>query len=100
MQIVQSTQAITQATGSTAGVALAANAARVYCEIQNVGANPIYLLYGIGSASATNFSRILQAGSAALDGKGGLYQSGQVVYNGAISVGGTAPTYVAVELAP
>ena len=90
-----------QATGATAGVALQANNARAGFFLQNVGANPIYVLYGSGVASASNFHEILQAGSAALDGKGGLIREfGPLVYNGPVSVGGTAPTYVAYEIAP
>lgn len=100
-QFVQPTKNISApATGATAGVALQANDARVYCQIQNVGANPIYLLFGDGTPSASLYHQILKAGSAALDGAGGIYQSGEVVYTGKISVGGTAPTYVAFEHAP
>lgn len=101
MQLVQNTTNVSaQATGATAGVALASNANRVYCQIQNVGANPIYLLLGSGSASATNFHEILKAGTSALDGNGGIFKTGTVVYTGALAVGGTAPTYVAYEIAP
>lgn len=100
MQFIQTTQAISTATGSTAGVALAANNARVFFQVQNTGANPLYLLFGSGTASATNCNEILKASTAALDGTGGVFRSGTVVYSGAISVGGTAPTYVATEFAP
>lgn len=101
MQLVQQTSSVSaQATGVTAGVALAANPARIYCQIQNVGANPIYMLLGSGTASATNYHQILKAGTAALDGVGGIFKTETVVYQGAIAVGGTAPTFVAFEHAP
>ena len=101
-QQVQSTSSISApATGVTAGTALASNEKRVYCQIQNVGANPIYLLFGSGTPSATNFHEILKASTAALDGTGGIFRSsGNVVYTGVVAVGGTAPTYVAFENAP
>ncbi len=100
-QFVQPTSKISAAaTGSTAGVALAANVARVFFRVQNVGANPLYLLYGPGTASVDNCHEILEAGTAALDGKGGVAKSSEVVFTGAISVGGTAPTYLAYEIAP
>ncbi len=101
MQFVQPTSNISaQATGATAGVALNPNTARVYFQVQNVGANPLYLLFGAGTPSATNYDEILKASTAALDGTGGIYRSGTVVYTGLVSVGGTAATYVAFEIAP
>lgn len=102
MQAVQSTTNISaQATGVTGGTALASNNKRVYFQIQNTGANPIYVLYGSGTASATNFHEVLKASTAALDGTGGIAKStGDVCYTGAVIVGGTAATYTAYEIAP
>lgn len=101
MQFIQQSSNIsTQATGATAGQVFAANAARVYFQVQNVGVNPIYLLYGIGDASATNCHEILAAGATASDGAGGIARSGTVCYQGRIAVGGTAPTYIAYQIAP
>lgn len=99
---ILSTQAMSaQATGLTGGLALAGNQARVGFFIQNVGANPMYVFYGQTAASAANFHEILAAGTAALDGKGGLIREfGPLVYNGPVSVGGTAAAYVAYEIAP
>lgn len=100
MQLVQPTSYTpTSATGATAGTVFLANTARVYFQIQNVGTNPIYLKFGTG-ASSTDYSEILKGGTAGLDGTGGIYKSSTVVYTGVVSVGGTAPTYVAYELTP
>jgi len=101
MQYVQNTEQINAlATGSTAGTALQANNARVYWQIQNVGTNPIYLLWGSGTASSTNCNEVLKSDTSALAGAGGIYRSGTVVYDGAVSVGGTAPTYIAFDMTP
>lgn len=101
MQFVQNTQNIsTQATGATGGIALNANTARVFFQIQNIGTNPIYVFYGGATASATNCHEILKASTAASDGTGGVAKSGTIVYDGTIAVGGTATSYVAYELAP
>lgn len=100
MQLVQTTSySPTPATGATAGTVFTADTARVYFQIQNVGTNPLYLKLGTG-ASSTDYHEILKAGTGALDGSGGLYKSGTVVYTGAVSVGGTAPTYVAYQIKP
>jgi hypothetical protein len=101
MQLVQSTINVSaQATGVTAGVVLASNERRVYAQVQNIGANPVYLLMGSGTASAANCHEILKAGTAATDGTGGIFKTGTVVYTGAITVGGTAPTCLSYEIAP
>jgi len=100
MQYVQNTENVNiTATGSTAGVALASNPARVYFQIQNVGTNPIYMAWG-ATASSGNCNQVLKADTGALAGAGGIYQSGTVVYTGTVAVGGTAATYIATELAP
>jgi hypothetical protein len=100
-QFVQTTSNIgTPVTGATAGTVFEANEARVYFQIQNVGANPIYLGFGSSTPSAAACHQILQAGTAALDGKGGIYKSETVVYTGKVSVGGTAPTYMAFQITP
>lgn len=98
---IQSTQSISApATGATAGTALAANSARVYFQIQNTGANPLYVALGGTAASSSYYNFILQSGSSALDGKGGIYQSNVACYTGPVQVGGTAASYVAFEIAP
>lgn len=100
MQLVQTTSySPTPATGATAGTVFNASEARVYFQIQNVGTNPIYLKLGTG-ASSTDYHEILKGGTGALDGSGGIYKSNTVVYTGAVSVGGTAPTYVGYEIKP
>lgn len=97
--VQQTSYVPTPVTGATAGTVLNSDTARVYFQIQNVGANPIYLKFGTG-ASSSDYHEILKAGTAASDGTGGLYKSGTVVYTGAVSVGGTAPTYVAYQIKP
>lgn len=101
-QFVQTSQNITTtAIGSTAGVALAANTARVYFQIQNIGVNPLYVNFGGATASAANCYQILNAGATASDGTGGIFKSsGEVCYTGVVAVGGTAPAWAAFEIAP
>lgn len=101
MQFVQSSKNInTTAAVATAGTALADNPARVYFQVQNVGASPLYVLFGNGAASASNCHVILKAGQAALDGNGGIYESGTVCYSGRVAIGGTAPSALVTEIAP
>lgn len=101
MQFVQnSTNINTPTIGSTAGVAIVSNPARVFFQIQNIGANPLYVAYGQPTASAANCHEVLKAGSAALDGNGGIAKSGTVVYTGQIAVGGTGPSFTSIEIAP
>jgi len=101
MQYVQNTSNINApATGVTAGVALAANTARVYFQIQNIGVNPLYVLYGSGTPSAALCHEVLAASATANDGTGGIIRSGTIVYTGAVQVGGTAATYLAYQIAP
>lgn len=85
---------------NTAGVALAANPARIGWGIQNVGTNPLYVLFGTG-ASTTVFHRVLKGGTGPSDGLGGSldYFSGSV-YNGVITVAGTTPLFTVIEIAP
>lgn len=98
---VSSTQNInTPAIVAVAGTALAANPARIGWGIQNVGANPLFVLMGSG-ASTTVYHRVLKGGSGNDDGLGGSldYFNG-AVYNGIITVAGTSPRFVVIELAP
>ena len=96
----QTTNVTAVPNGSTSGVALAANPARVFYKIQNTSTNPLYVLYGSGTASASNCHEILKACTTGSDGIGGIINSSEVVYTGIIAVGGTAPAFTAYELAP
>jgi hypothetical protein len=65
--------------------------------IQNVGTNPVYVNFG-GTASTTAFHFVLKACAVAADGSGGSYESGTVVWQGAVSVAGTTPSVVVLEM--
>jgi len=78
--------------------ALAANAARGAWQIQNVGTNPLFVRLGSG-ASDTVFHAVLKGGTGAKDGLGASWgQENGVVYTGIITVAGTTPSYVVMEL--
>lgn len=83
-----------------AGTALAANPARIGWGIQNVGTNPLYVLMGTG-ASTTVYHRVIKGGTGNDDGLGGSldYNTG-AVYNGIITVAGTSPRFIVIEIAP
>jgi len=66
--------------------------------IQNLSTNPLYVLLGPG-ASASVFHAVLKGGTASNDGNGGsLTQMQGVIYQGIITIAGTAPSYVVTEL--
>jgi hypothetical protein len=78
--------------------ALAANPARGAWQIQNVGTNPLFVRLG-ASASDTVFHAVLKGGTGAKDGLGASWgQDTGTVYTGVITVAGTAPSYVVMEL--
>lgn len=98
----QTIQKLTRSTNSgiaSATTALAANEARVSYEIQNLGTNALFVKEG-SSASITDFTRILAAGTVDDNGTGGSYEtpSGQI-YTGIITIAGTSPRYVINERA-
>lgn len=83
---------LTDATG------IPANPRRGGWSIQNVGMNPIYVRLG-GTASSTVYHYVLKGGSADNDGNGAMVaQTSGVVFAGAISVAGTTPKYVVMEM--
>lgn len=97
---IYSTQNATTTLYTTATNVLVANNARIAFSVQNLGTNPLYVLLGAG-ATTSSFSYILPACTAQDDGKGGsLAMESGVVYNGTISVAGTSPRCVTVEIAP
>lgn len=82
----------------SSATALAANTSRKGWQIQNVGTNPLFVLLGSG-ASTTVFHAVLKGGTGASDGLGGSFsQTSGVVYQGIITIAGTAPSYVVMEL--
>ncbi|HBY54583.1 MAG TPA: hypothetical protein DEH15_19370 [Marinilabiliales bacterium] len=82
---------------TSAGTALAANPARMSYKIQNLDTDPLFVKEG-ASASATDFTYVLSAGSALDNGTGGSYDSpSDQVYTGIITVAGTTPRLMAIE---
>ena len=89
---VSSTSQIASAT--TAAVA---NPARISYVIFNLGTNPLFVKEG-ASATITDFSYVLGAGTANDNGSGGAYESPSTqVYTGVITVAGTSPRYVITQ---
>lgn len=95
-----STQAASTPTIVSAATALASNTARIGWGIQNVGTNPLFVLFGSGATSSV-FHKVLKGGTGNSDGLGGsLDYDGPTVYNGIITIAGTSPLYVVYEIAP
>lgn len=97
--IVSTQNANTPSILASAGTALAANKARVFWSIQNVGANPLFVLLGSGASSSV-FHVVLKGGTGDSDGLGAYIDSNTVAYNGIITVAGTSPKFVVCEIAP
>lgn len=92
MREVNTPSILTDATG------IPSNAVRAGWSIQNVGMNPLFVRLG-GTASSTVYHYVLKGGSADSDGLGAMVaQTSGAVYTGAISVAGTTPKYVVMEL--
>jgi hypothetical protein len=84
----------------SASTALNANPARIAWNIQNVGTNPLFVLLGSGATSSV-FHFVLKAGTSGSDGTGGsVGMEAGTVYNGIITIAGTNPSYVVLEIAP
>ena len=82
----------------TAATALAANTSRKGWMIQNVGQNPLFVLLATG-ASTSVFHVVLKGGTGDSDGLGGSFSNLEgVVYTGIVTVAGTSPKYVVLEL--
>lgn len=78
--------------------ALANNPNRKGWQIQNVGTNPLFILLGTG-ASTSVFHAVLKGGTGSSDGLGGsMSQTAGTIYTGIITIAGTAPAYVVMEL--
>ena len=85
-------------TPSSGGVVLNANTTgRNKWMIQNLGTNPLYVNLG-GTASTTAYHFVLKACAVAQDGSGGSYESGDVIWQGSVSVAGTSPTCCVLEM--
>jgi len=85
---------------SAAGVALAANPARKAFSVTNLGTNPLFVLLGTG-ASTSVFHYILKGSTVDSDGTGGVLTfSDGIIFDGVVSVAGTSPKFVVLEIAP
>ena len=96
--IAPASQANTPAIVTSAGDVLVANTSRRGWSIQNVGTNPLFINLGTG-ASSTVFHYVIKGGTGDSDGLGGSvsFFSG-VVYTGIVSVAGTSPKFVVLEV--
>ena len=99
MKAANSTQgANTPSIVTSAGTIISANENRYSWSVQNVGQNPLFVRLG-GTASTTVFHYVLKGGSADSDGLGGsIQQEGSSVFTGDISIAGTTPLVVAMEM--
>lgn len=101
IQVMSRTVVSTPAQGSigtTAGTALVANPAARFRSIQNTGSTVLKIVLGTGTPTQTVYHYALQAGSAADDGKGGVWFSD--AWTGAVQIlsDNAGGTYVATEL--
>ena len=84
---------------ATATTALAANSARTGFMIQNQSTNILYVNFGAVAADSSHYIAILKACTGTADGTGGsLAMMDGNVYRGAVTVGGTSPSYSILEL--
>ena len=73
-------------TGSTTVVTASASTKRL--SLQNTGTTVIYVLFGAGSASSSNYHLILPAGGTTKDGSSPIYSD--IMWQGAVSVASSA----------
>ncbi len=100
MLIVYPTTNSNTPTIASAATALASNPKRIGWQIQNTGTNPLFVLLGSG-ASTTVFHAILKGSAVQDDGSGAsAAQTSGTVYTSIITIAGTAPRYVVLEMAP
>lgn len=93
-----STQSINVPEIRTDAAALANNPGRQGWRIQNLGTNPLFVALGT-TASTTVFHYLLAASLVQDDGTGGSAAQLQgAVYYGPITVAGTSPRYVVMEM--
>lgn len=97
---VFSTQDANTPSIQSSATAIAANSARIAWMIQNLGTNALFVRCGSGATTSV-FHVVLKAGSGQDDGSGGvLSMEAGTVYNGIVTVAGTSPRYVVLEIAP
>lgn len=74
--------------GTGTASALAANINRKRVTLQNVGTTKIFVLFGTGTASASNYHLVLPAGGTTADGSSPVYSD--IMWQGAIQVASSA----------
>jgi hypothetical protein len=74
--------------GTSSVTLLASNSSRKRMTLQNNGTTTIYVLFGAGSASATNYHIALPAGGTSKDGSSVPYQD--IMWQGAVQACGSA----------
>lgn len=98
MIAIQPTSAVNTPSVLSSATAIAANDNRLGFNIQNLGTNPLFVLFGSG-ASTSVFHAVLKGGSANDDGLGAsVSQMSGAVYQGIVTIAGTSPRYVVTEL--
>ncbi len=98
MNIVYQTKQINTPAILTDATGIPTNSDRRAWSIQNVGTNPLFIRLG-GTASSTVFHFVLKGGTGDSDGIGAMIsQTVGVIFTGAISVAGTSPKYVIMEM--
>ena len=94
--ITKITYSVNSGIVATAAAAVA-NPARVSYKIQNCGTNALFVKEG-ASATTSDFTYVLAAGTGNDNGTGGSYESPSgEVWIGALSTAGTLPRYVLVQ---
>jgi|VirMetMinimDraft_7_1064189.scaffolds.fasta_scaffold92637_3 hypothetical protein len=98
MNIVYQTAKINTPAIIATSTALASNPARNGWSIQNLGTNVLFVRLGTGATTSV-FHYCVKGGGGNDDGTGGsVSQTDGVVFTGEISIAGTSPRYVVMEM--
>jgi len=98
MNIVYQTAKINTPAIIATSTALASNPARNGWSIQNLGTNVLFVRLGTGATTSV-FHYCVKGGAGNDDGTGGsVSQTDGVVFTGEISIAGTSPRYVVMEM--
>lgn len=98
MNIVYQTANINTPAIIATATALASNTKRNGWSIQNLGTNVLFVRLGTGATTSV-FHYCVKGGGGNDDGTGGsVSQTDGVVFTGEISIAGTSPRYVVMEM--
>ena len=98
MNIVYQTAKINTPAIIATSTALASNPARNGWSIQNLGTNVLFVRLGTGATTSV-FHYCVKGGGGNDDGTGGsVSQTDGVVFTGEISIAGSSPRYVVMEM--